>query len=107
MVDALAGELGVVCALTVLEDDEVVYVARAEMRSPLERGIGLGSRLPAFVTSMGRVQLAGLDRAEAERRLRRTKRPAYTRHTLTSVEALMRELARVRQQGYSMVSEEL
>lgn len=107
VVEALAAEPGVVCALTVLDGDDVVYVARAEVRSPLERGIGLGSRLPAFVTSMGRVLLAALDPTDAQRRLKQVKRMAYTRRTLTSLDALMRELARIRELGYSVVAEEL
>jgi IclR family pca regulon transcriptional regulator len=106
-VDSLASELGAVCSLSVLENDQVVYVARADLRGPLERGVGLGSRLPAFVTSPGRVLLASLDASEAERIVKGSKLEPFSRHTRTSVRELMRELASVRRQGYSLVSEEL
>ena len=60
VLDRLADSLDEVAALSILEGGEIVFVARAERRSPLARGIGLGGRLPAFATSMGRVLLAGL-----------------------------------------------
>jgi IclR family transcriptional regulator, pca regulon regulatory protein len=107
VVEAVAHELGAVCSLSVLEKDDVVYVARAERRGPLERGVGLGSRLPAFVASPGRVLLASLEPSDAERVLKGAKREQLTRYTRTSVGEIMRELARVRRQGYALVSEEI
>ena len=68
-VEDLAAELDELVAVSVLEGADIVFVARAEMRSPLARGIGLGGRLPAFATSMGRVLLADLPPAQARRLL--------------------------------------
>ncbi len=107
VLDRLAGEVDEVAALSVLEGDEIVFVARAERRSPLARGIGLGGRLPAFATSMGRVLLAGLDPAEARERLGRSPLEAWTRHTRRSLPALMKTLEEVRLRGYAVVVEEL
>ena len=107
VLDELAGEPGVVCALTVLDGTDVVYVARAEGRSPLERGIGLGSRLPAFATSMGRVLLAALSEDQALSLIDESDKQAFTFETITSPVELMTELRRIRQQGYSVVAEEL
>lgn len=107
VIERLAAETDELVAVSILEGAEIVFVARAEMRSPLARGIGLGSRLPAFATSMGRVLLAGLPPAGARKLLSpRTLKP-YTRFTLCEPEAIARDLARIRRQGYAMVSEEL
>lgn len=107
VIERLAVEVGELVALSVLDGAEILFVARAEMRSPLARGIGLGSRLPAFATSMGRVLLAGLPPPESRRLLApRTLKP-HTCFTLCKPEALARDLARVRKQGYALVSEEL
>lgn len=107
VLDRLADALDEVAALSILEGDEIVFVARAERRSPLARGIGLGGRLPAFATSMGRVLLAGLDPAQARERLAARPLVAWTRHTRRSVPALMKALGEVRARGYAVVSEEL
>lgn len=107
VIQRLAAELDELVAVSVLEGAEIVYVARAEMRSPLARGIGLGSRLPAFATSMGRVLLADLPPAQARRLLAPRSLKAYTRFTLCEPDALARDLAKVRRQGYALVSEEL
>lgn len=107
VLDRLADTLDEVAALSILEGDEIVFVARAERRSPLARGIGLGGRLPAFATSMGRVLLAGLDPAQARERLESKPLEAWTRFTRRSVPALLRELGEIRTRGYAVVSEEL
>lgn len=107
VIERLAGQVDEIVGVSVLDGDEIVFVARAERRSPLSRGIGIGGRLPAFATSMGRVLLAALPPEQAESVLARRKLKAYTKLTRCTREAVLRDLALVRRKGYSLVSEEL
>lgn len=95
------------CAAAILDQGEIVYIARATVRRILASGVNVGSRLPAFCTSMGRVLLAHLDPAEARARLKASARPALTKHTVTGIEKILTLLEKVRRDGYCLVQEEL
>ncbi|MEH0419420.1 IclR family transcriptional regulator domain-containing protein [Streptomyces sp. B21-083] len=85
---------------------EIQYTARAAARRIVSAHITVGTRLPAYPTSMGRVLLAGTP--EAERQLRDLPPLApLTPHTVTDPAAFARVLTVVREQGYALVSEEL
>jgi IclR family pca regulon transcriptional regulator len=107
MIEAVARDCDEIVAVSVLDGADVAYVARAEPSSVLRRSLTVGSRIPAFCTSMGRVLLAGLPPAEVETRLAQSQRPAFTRHTLTDTKALLSTIAEVRTQGWCFASEEL
>lgn len=106
-IEALARQCDEVVAVSVLDGDDVTYVARAEPSSVLRRSLTIGSRIPAFCTSMGRVLLAALPEPEMKARLARMPRPAFNRRTVTDVAALEKEIARARMQGWYFASEEL
>lgn len=105
--EALSAEVQESTSAAVLEGSDVVYVLRVSTRKILSIGLGTGSRLPAFCTSMGRVLLAARPDAEARAILLSGPRDAYTQRTLTDVDALMAQLARTREQGWSLVDQEL
>ncbi len=107
MIETMARDCDEIVAVTMLDGDEVTYIARAEPSSVLRRSLTVGSRLPAFCTSMGRVLLAGLSDEAAQALLTQSPRPAFTRHSITDVKALMRDIAAIRTQGWAFVSEEL
>jgi IclR family pca regulon transcriptional regulator len=107
LIETLSREAGEVVAVSVLDGDELVYVARAEVHGVLRRSLTVGSRLPAFCTSMGRVLLAGLSDEALRRLLARASRPAFTPRTVTDPEALETLIAPIRRTGWTMVSEEL
>lgn len=95
------------CSASILDGGEIVYVARAAQRRVMSIGLNVGSRLPAYCASMGRVLLAALPPEEARDILARTERRALTAKTLTGLDALMDELARIRRDGYAIIDEEL
>lgn len=97
------------CSAAVLDGDNIMYVARVPTRTRIMSiTLGLGSRLPAHLTSMGRVLLAALPSAELERRLAALGSvAARTEHTLTDVAALRRAIAKVRTQGFALLDQEL
>jgi IclR family pca regulon transcriptional regulator len=94
-------------SVSVLDGDDVVYVARMPTRRIMSVAISVGTRFPAYATSMGRVLLAGLEDDEVESRLARAALRRLTRRTLAKVEDIRAEIARVQRQGYALVDEEL
>ncbi|ARJ06883.1 IclR family transcriptional regulator [Cnuibacter physcomitrellae] len=103
----LSAELAESVSAGVLDEDDVVYVARIPTRRIMSVSITLGSRFPAFATSMGRVLLAGLPEAELRERLRSAPRERFTPATLVDVDELVAEITRVRERGWSIVDGEL
>jgi IclR family pca regulon transcriptional regulator len=73
----------------------------------MSAAIGVGTRLPAFATSMGRVLLAAKSDPELGDWLRHQTFRSITPHTLVKTKALKTEVMRVRRQGYAFVSQEL
>ncbi|HSY05971.1 MAG TPA: IclR family transcriptional regulator C-terminal domain-containing protein [Steroidobacteraceae bacterium] len=95
------------CSLAVLDAHDIVYVQRVAVRKVMTITLGIGARLPAFCTSMGRMLLAGLADDELERWLRALRPQPRTAFTLTERSALRAALQRVRTQDYAYVEQEL
>jgi IclR family pca regulon transcriptional regulator len=91
----------------VLSGDEVVYTVRVPYRRIMAMQVDVGSRIPAFASSMGRVLLAALDDDALEAALARADLRPITPHTVSSVEALRDVVAGVRERGWCLLEEEL
>jgi IclR family transcriptional regulator, pca regulon regulatory protein len=107
VLERVAERLHESCSLTVLDGDEIVYVARAATRRILSVGLAVGSRLPAYCTSMGRVLLAFAGDAERSVFLSRVRPLRHTPHTIVDRSELAAVLGRVRSAGYALVDQEL
>ncbi len=94
-------------SIAVLDDREIVYVLRVPTERIMSINLGLGSRLPAYCSSMGRVLLADLTDQELEGVLADTELVARTSHTITDPARLRSEILRVREQGWALVDQEL
>ncbi|HUX45938.1 MAG TPA: IclR family transcriptional regulator C-terminal domain-containing protein [Terracidiphilus sp.] len=94
-------------SMCMLDNGEIVYVARSAASRILAAGLSVGSRLPAYCTSMGRVLLAALPDAELDAYLRALKPRAYTPKTILRIPQLKRTILQVRKDGYAIVDEEL
>ena len=94
-------------SLAVLDDGEVLYVARAATSRVMSVALNTGSRLPAYCTSLGRVMLAHLPPAELDHYLANTRLRAMTKNTVISQKGLREILAGVREDGYAVNDEEL
>jgi IclR family transcriptional regulator, pca regulon regulatory protein len=96
------------CSAAVLQDTEVVYVVDVPARRRImAANASLGSRLPAFHTSLGRSQLGALPDAEIWRRLKSLAIKAYTPATITDRQVLFDRVRHDYAQGFSLVDEEL
>lgn len=94
-------------SVSVLDGAEIVYVARVPTRRIMTVAISVGTRFPAYATSMGRVLLAGQPPERVAELLAETEFEALTSKTITSADELEAELARVRERGWAMVDQEL
>jgi IclR family pca regulon transcriptional regulator len=94
-------------SMSVLDGPDVVYVARVPTKRIMTISLALGSRLPAYPTSMGRVLLAGLTDAEIDDYISRTKLDQLTPNTVTDPARFRAILMKVRSQGYALVDQEL
>ncbi len=92
---------------SILQDSEIVYVARVPTKRIMSSVLSVGSRLPAFHTAMGRIQLGFLDEAEIWRRLKSLRIDPYTPSTITDLQALFDRVRDDHAQGFSIVDEEL
>jgi IclR family pca regulon transcriptional regulator len=105
--DRLSAQTHESCSVSVLDGDDVVYVARVHTSRIMRVAINVGTRFPAYATSMGHVLLAGLDAAGLDAYLVRARLDRLTAHTITSPEALRAELVAVREQGWALADQEL
>jgi len=107
LLDKLRDELHESCSLGVIQDDQVYYVARAEISRIMSVALRVGSRLPAYCTSMGRILMAGLRRSEQETYLSRTELAALTARTEVNQSALLERFSKAAADGYAIVDQEL
>ncbi|MET0422616.1 MAG: IclR family transcriptional regulator C-terminal domain-containing protein, partial [Actinoplanes sp.] len=105
--ERLVAEVQESSSLSVLDGDDIVYVARVPNSRIMTVAINVGTRFPAYATSMGRVMLAALAPADSAAYLGRVKLNPFTRRTVGTAAALAAELQKVRSQGYSIVDQEL
>jgi len=105
--ESFGEKLGEASSVAVLDDTDVIYVARVPARRIMAVSIGLGSRFPAFQTSMGRVLLAELANDDVVDRYERSDHSRRTEHTVKNAAELLARLDDVRRDGWAMVDQEL
>jgi IclR family transcriptional regulator, pca regulon regulatory protein len=105
--EELAGKTSDSAALCVLDGTEIVYVARASVRTLVRLEAHVGSRFPAYATSMGRVLLAGVSRDRLRLYFETASFQALTERTVTNPARLGQLIDSVRRNGYAVVVDEL
>src|SRR5260370_32350758 len=95
------------CSAAILEGTEIIYVARIPARRIMSATLAVGSRLPAFHSSMGRIQLRFLDDPDILRRPLSVRFEPLTPATITDLQALHERIRDDRRQGFSIVDGEL
>ena len=102
----LSVKTGESASLAALDGRDAVYIARVPVRRIMSINVSIGTRIPAFATSMGRVLLAWAPDVVVEEIIAGGL-PALTRHTVTDADAFRAVLREVRADGWSIVAEEL
>lgn len=94
-------------SMSVLDGREIVYVARVPTERIMTIALAIGSRLPAYATSMGRVLIAGLSEDQLVHFMSDTQLEALTPHTIVDVKRFLAAIDQVRADGYALVDQEL
>jgi len=105
--ERISRQLNASCSLSILDGAEIVYVSRVQTGRIMAVDLGVGSRLPAAATAMGRVLLAALPPDALDTWMRETPLEAYTERTVTDPDTFAALLGRVGRQGYCVVDQEL
>lgn len=105
--NSISRQLNESCSLAVLDDNEVLYIARSATSRVMSVALNTGSRLPAYCTSLGRVLLAHLSEDDLQTYFGRVELQAHTDRTVVSPKRLLEILRGVRESGYALVKEEL
>lgn len=92
--------------LTILDNDEVLYVDCVESLEMLRTAPMVGLRAPLYCTGVGKAIFAFLSEAEQERIINTVSRQKFTKNTITLKKELRKELAKIRKQGYAVDNEE-
>ncbi|MES2282147.1 MAG: IclR family transcriptional regulator [Pseudomonadota bacterium] len=107
VMEKLVAEVRESCSVAVLDGTDIVYVLRIPTHKIMSINLGVGSRLPAYCTSLGRVLLGALPDEELAARLERSDITPRTKYTVTGMKDLLARMEQVRKQGWSMVNQEL
>ena len=107
MMEELASATNESCSAATLDLPDVVYVARMPTRRIMAISLGVGTRLPAHCTGMGRVLLAGLPDGELDAFLAHAHLEAFTDRTITDRGRLREAIETVRRNGWALLDQEL
>jgi IclR family transcriptional regulator, pca regulon regulatory protein len=105
--ETLVAKVNESSSVSVLDDTDVVYVVRVPTRRIMSITLAVGTRLPAYATSMGRVLLAGLPADDLDERLSRIDIQPLTARTVKDHKSLREAIAASGRQGFAMVDQEL
>lgn len=106
IMEELTAQLNESCSMSVLDKDEIVYVARVHTKRIMTINLAVGTRLPVYAASMGKILLAGLPENEAIQQIKDMKFEAFTEKTWTQ-DQLIKRLPTIREQGYAIADEEI
>ena len=93
-------------SVATLDGEDIVYIARTQVNRVMAVDLHIGSRLPAYCTSMGRILLAYLSPEQLEQYLAKVNLVPHTTRTITSVEKLRVILRNIRRNGYAICDQE-
>ena len=106
ILERMSAAYGESFSVATLDGDSIVYIARTTVTRVMSVDLHIGSRLPAFCTSMGRILLAYLPQDQLEAYLARVQLTPYTPKTINSVDKLRLALRNVRRNGYALCDQE-
>jgi len=107
VIRTLTDQIGESSSMAMLDGHEVVYVARVETRRIFSSGLEVGSRLPAFCSSLGRVLLAGLDDEELDRWLAEEAFVAPSPRSITEPDKVRLKVLEARRLQYAIIDGEM
>ncbi|ALC06550.1 hypothetical protein CDES_10875 [Corynebacterium deserti GIMN1.010] len=105
--EILSRQVGESSSMSVLDGTDIIYVCRVPVRRIMTVNITIGTRFPAYATSMGRVLLSHAPKEKLDEILAAAPPEQLTTRSLTSVVAVREEIESTRERGWAMVDQEL
>ena len=102
----ITAKFGLTSHLGVLEGDKVVYIEKMDIFSNIKLYSQIGLRMPAYCSSLGKCRLANFSNTQLRSIMGQTEFTRFTHNTITTIEALQKEIDTVRQQGWAIDNEE-
>jgi len=106
ILERMSSQLRESFSVATLDGDDIVYIARTTVNRMMSVDLHIGSRLPAYCTSMGRVLIAFQPPEDVERYLTRVILTPHTPRTVNTKEKLRMLLRNVRRNGYAVCDQE-
>lgn len=106
ILDRLGESLHEACSLTVLDGDDIVYLARSTSSRIMSPALNVGRRQPAYCTSVGHLMLAQLPQEDLADYLARVRFYPFTEHTINSVAKLKSAIAIARELDYAYIAQQ-
>ena len=108
LLDGVSAQVHESCSMAILDGDDILYVARSSSSTRIMSiDLSIGSRLPAFCTSMGRALLTGLSAADLAARMSQLRPTPFTPRTLVRPDAIIEAVDAARESGFALVDQEL
>lgn len=109
ILENITKEIDEASSMAVLTQDQITYIARSSENTQriMSNTLAIGSQLPAYCTSMGRVLIAALPIEEQKKIILQSKPKCYTEKTIYDEKELLAELQKVKSQGYAIIDQEL
>jgi len=104
--ETVVAQTGASCSISVLDNDDIIYVARVSPQQLMQRVINIGSRVPAHAVAMGRILLAQLGDDELWTRIQKMNLHPFTSRTITDREKLFEAIKADRERGWSLIDRE-
>lgn len=106
-VRTIAEQFSEPCTAAILDEEHVIYIARSQPDRMMTVNFGIGSRLPAYCTSLGRAMLAFQDPEWLDRYWSKAKLEPRTPYTLIDREKIEEKLAEIRECGFALIEQEV
>ena len=106
VLDRLSESIGEACSLAVMDGDDIVYLCRSTSSRIMSPILNVGRRQPAYCTSLGNILLSLLPQQELDAYLNRVHILPFTPYAIDSVAKLRVLLDKVREVGYSFMSQQ-
>ncbi|MCM2337772.1 MAG: helix-turn-helix domain-containing protein [Lysobacter sp.] len=107
ILDELAETVGEACSMAVLDGTEIVYLMRASSSRIMSPSLNVGSRLPAYATSIGHILLAHLPEAELASYFAQARFLPFTANTIVTEAGLRRAFETIREEGYAIADQQM
>lgn len=107
ILDELSKQLNESTSIGVLDGEEVVFIARSTSKRILTIELGVGTRIPAYCSSMGKVILSGMEDSQMSSVISSWELNQLTKYTITKDKQLITEIKTTREQGFALSDQEI